>query len=1601
MSNTILSSKNTFEGGLVMDFSPSNSRSNTLSSALNATFITLNGNELQLQNDMGNGRVETARLPEGYIPVGTCEFGDIIYIVSYNPLTNKSQIGCFPSPERNISSKEISDIEQVLSYTDFQEIDKDENLTGSLKNTTVKKVLIETKKLNPGDKYIVYTDDPNNIIENANFLSDWGKGEHGIDPKYLKLHIVSIEDQGKITYLDTTTKWYDIENTIGSFQDYYISAIKNNATGEAEDLDSYRNNIESNWSIFNSKVSGKLAILAELESIDSFSCSYELELSGITSSVQNDGHTREYKQYKLYLYPEHTSKHSNIKPSSICASKSSFTPDPCKVSYAGYKLDNNEITTESKIEDAIFEDKLDNVFTESLGSGWAYSTGRIDTGIIFKIPHKDIINNEEFKISSESFVYSLEIIPCMEYGRLDQFKQTITIDFNKIGSGEVELSTWKYHNTEEQSVLTFGVNYYPQPQHEIKAIIIDFYDNQGICTEYRLQDRKSYNGTFTEYLQLGTLYENVNNSKFYSSKLQDYQTSEKISELQANNIQHYTDASFSDGTWSGGTTSDVNVIYPNFLYGVKIRVLTAREGATEDSKQEHVFYRWFWTTTMYNDYYYQYDDFDILGFNLELTGEILFASKNNFNWIEQTINNLTYSEDKTKSYSTNVYTIGEDNQSNLKMSIHAGLTNNYGCFNLYHRPEITDGVYKALNGNNTVIWLTVKDGKISEGDNSYTIEEFKNIHNNYTYSFDNPLSIVDVDIYLGDGKITYDNNDYLWSEYEEDVTQLNFIKKEDIEINAGNEFNDITDLSTKTLGLLDTCDLKFTDIEMPQISPDGYSYYIKHSSLLNCIYSSIEQNSYIDLTFKAQLFSKAYIESQYNKLITDPIYQPIVNKFQDLESLGIGYYQDDKYTHPYFLQGVISGDFVTYSADATMRRYLSMIPLQFTIDNINPYPYTKTVIMDDGDNYKEVDFYSKIVREDIKTLWEKCIPEGLFFLLYPAPLNYGNFAGEETNFHMDASENITHWSNSFWEDGYEASDTHFSSALTQNTVIVKDNEYKTYKNSLAPFLAVKTGDSFTVLNSAYISYFNPENDKLITQYATHNGKKDRDEAHSVMPYPDALASQLCLLLTHVYTDKCMDTETSSYVMPNIISNCDTKTTLSKNVLIKFIPNNDIIHSILFHGMDFNYYVYLVQKQLQFCLDYHNTNCNFIESAIQSNIVIEKNTKALVSNSETKSYYKTADGKIFPLYDDLEPDTFYILQGNNLEKYEDHRLYYFPIQTSFLGRLPLHLRPFGRDSEKTAQHMQILEEYCKQLPNIILQCADKSNYESVLQNYLTNTNFEEDFKDDKVIFPLDTLHASTYKTYILQKPIYHPELNYNYVCIDTVRGYMEFEGIYFYNFIKSFDLEGNFYYQIPYGRYAITTSGWNLKDSTNSEMIIEPAKNSTNTVFTFKIVADTCILLDDIKITILTSIEHRIGSSVYNTEFIIEQGIIQSQSFYYDPTTTYHTSYTTNNFQYTTNLDQKYQYCLYSFPENPESNLNTIIEYTHNIIKCGLGLNKWFYYDDNNLKTSNTPFGEEFGYLKDNAIYPIYVGIKNYYVDEDFRIDSKTMEQWVFHRLPKK
>ena len=102
---------NSFTGGLNQDLHPIATPSDVLTDSKNGTFITFNGNEMSLQNDMGNTKLmytplnstdkepQPVALPKGYIPIGMKEHGGILYIISKNDETGSVQIGSFPSPE--------------------------------------------------------------------------------------------------------------------------------------------------------------------------------------------------------------------------------------------------------------------------------------------------------------------------------------------------------------------------------------------------------------------------------------------------------------------------------------------------------------------------------------------------------------------------------------------------------------------------------------------------------------------------------------------------------------------------------------------------------------------------------------------------------------------------------------------------------------------------------------------------------------------------------------------------------------------------------------------------------------------------------------------------------------------------------------------------------------------------------------------------------------------------------------------------------------------------------------------------------------------------------------------------------------------------------------------------------------------------------------------------------------------------------------------------------------------------------------------------------------------------------------------------------------
>ena len=287
MANVIRKTTNKFTKGLIMDFSPENTQNEVLTHALNATLLTFNGNELSLQNDMGNARVETAFLPEGYIPVGTCEYGGIIYIVSYNPLEDKSQIGCFPSPERNISSDELGIPNKSISRKSFQNFVNGKP-DGTINNTSTY-VLLKNDNLNPGDKFLVCSDKTilNERLADLFVKTSADSEFRPISNPMIAINVVSIEDSGKIVYLNSDIRKYDVVSSytedgssVSATYRYHILGDVSQ-TGEefnqaSVDLDNYRNVLSSGYSVFKSKTSGKLAILAELLTIDSYSVTHSI-----------------------------------------------------------------------------------------------------------------------------------------------------------------------------------------------------------------------------------------------------------------------------------------------------------------------------------------------------------------------------------------------------------------------------------------------------------------------------------------------------------------------------------------------------------------------------------------------------------------------------------------------------------------------------------------------------------------------------------------------------------------------------------------------------------------------------------------------------------------------------------------------------------------------------------------------------------------------------------------------------------------------------------------------------------------------------------------------------------------------------------------------------------------------------------------------------------------------------------------------------------------------------------------------------------------------------------------------------------------------------
>lgn len=793
--NTIMTAKSTFGDGLLMDFAPDNTQATCLTHALNATLLTMNGNELSLQNDMGNGRVETAYLPEGYIPVGTCEFGDIIYIVSYNPITNKSQIGCFPSPERNISSDELSGIKTTFNLEEFTK-STDFGFRETISNS-VKKVIYDNS-LNPGDKFIVHSGD---IHDNISRISDYGNKSHivGAFPKQFKINVVAIEDSGKINYLNNDLKWYD---------DFYINQESTNNSNKP-DIDSYRNILSSGYSVFQSKVSGKLAILIELERIQTFNSTYEVlksekiaqngEITQTASTSQET--TVNYQQYDVYINFNWKTNNLDVNPKSIviydfkwvsnsgndskagqyyvtgAAKKAELpitsgyieleitgqanTENYSKFLKSNYQEVSNKYKGHTKITQLVqngvpIEGKyyldlhhiVDGVYYNNEGKPLGvedveevkdcivnnhFKSSITKNGFTINIPDTDSNGN---KIDKRDLILSFKVAPMMEYGVLSDLVQTHYIDFSKIGSGEINLEGYKYYIGENLCTLQIDSSIYPEDNKGVAEIEVQFYDNQGLCAKYFINNLVSYSGIITEYIPLngnssnyklskqdgkkliphagqmftdGEIPENVDTTLSYvylNTEAEKLTPIEVTYDKKDKNFYKDNKEPVTIGPASPIFYNDAGTLYSNMLYAVKIIYKYTSKNVlgeynTEDSKGFKFEWRWLWTNTMFNQYYYNVKDFKDNQFELSLDiGAQYYANfrTKDITGYEGTKNDTS---DVFKGLGLNLSYI---NNGEIQYTADLGLQNTYNSFSL-KKGSSTDNIPVNIYSGNSYIQI--------------------------------------------------------------------------------------------------------------------------------------------------------------------------------------------------------------------------------------------------------------------------------------------------------------------------------------------------------------------------------------------------------------------------------------------------------------------------------------------------------------------------------------------------------------------------------------------------------------------------------------------------------------------------------------------------------------------------------------------------------------------------------------------------------------------------------------------------------------------------------------------------------------------------------
>ena len=468
---------NTFGDGMIMDLNPLTTPNNVLTSALNATMITYNGNEFVLQNDMGNGRVETAYLPSGYVPVGIKEYGGIIYVASYNPLTNKGQIGSFPSPERNISSEEAGTPQQNINIHELFKFTPKSGATESYQKVSLFPEKSDTI-IRPGDKFMLqfYPQDGVTWNDLKKVITDFDNdGEN----KLLKLRLAVLDSNGNLKDVTQQLKRMSVDGqVVDSPEGFFMKMLDSPLSGDMNenDLENLRSSTSA-FNVYNNKLSGSLYIIVELNTITSF----DVEVYGAKAE--------EVPVEWIPPISEYSEPITIPVGKAVILFKETFTSDITDGGTYWRGVIASVATSEESQSD--------------------YYVKQTDINGVSTLVLEDINNDS---------ILTYKLTPVMEYMPLASMSKQGSINISLLGSGLISLVEWRYYNDISNNVLTisWGMETYLLEGESISNVRFEFRDIAKAFAHsdniYTCNSRQSYHGSFTESLNYGDY---VDSGKLY------------------------------------------------------------------------------------------------------------------------------------------------------------------------------------------------------------------------------------------------------------------------------------------------------------------------------------------------------------------------------------------------------------------------------------------------------------------------------------------------------------------------------------------------------------------------------------------------------------------------------------------------------------------------------------------------------------------------------------------------------------------------------------------------------------------------------------------------------------------------------------------------------------------------------------------------------------------------------------------------------------------------------------------------------------------------------------------------------------------------------